>query len=904
MNPTMTFDTEKYFPALQTRDPSRSFEERRPEILQGAQAFLKHYESRLKGLHRHGAGGKEVVRYATALTDSLVQSLYTAAAVGLAHTNFEGNALIALGGYGREQLNPRSDIDIMFYYSGKGREFSERLAERMLYLMWDLGLDVGYSVRTARDCLDMAERDVTARTALLDSRFLYGSQTAFREFEQQVLEKVLGWSGKKYILEKIEENTRRVKKYGSSVYLLEPNIKEGEGGLRDLHTAVWIAQMRYKCRSMQELVLKGVITEREKQEFERAFDYLWRIRNELHYLSKGKNEQLRFDQQEKIARFLGYRDSKKAPAVEQFMQDYYAHATHVELISSRLIAKVAQDYQRPAGTTVHASRRPVRRPLADGFYLFAGELRADRKELFEENPALMMRAFRLAQVHKIKLSLQVKTLIRENLHLINDRVRRSKEMVEDFMDILRCTESVADVLLLMHHLRFLNHFLPEFGRIYCKVQHDAYHIYTVDVHSLFAVRELSRLWQGEYAETLPTLTRIALDIEKRELLLLAVMLHDIGKGEGRDHCNKGAALIPTLARRLGLHKEDSERLEFLVRHHLKMAHISQRRDMYDETLIVNFARQMGGSENLKMLYLLTFADIKAVGPDVWTAWKGLLLNELFEKTYDILERGDFRLERRSEKIRNRKRRVVELLQDKFGERAVRDRLKMMSTRYLFAHRSDAIAEHIRMIFGARGKTLALKVETEAKAGYTELTIVTLDMPGLFSMITGVLTAFGVNILGARIYTQSDGVVLDILQVCDSQGQPLTRKDKLHAIEEDMAAVFEGRVMVDDLVRRRHRPSFLPTLERPRVPSQVEIDNEVSDQYTVVDIFTHDKVGLLYAITRTLTEMGLYIGVSRISTKVDQVADTFYIQDIFGQKITSDAKIAELRRNLLEAIDRD
>jgi [protein-PII] uridylyltransferase len=904
MNSTLTFDTDKYFPALRIMDSSRSFEERRPEILQGAQTFLKHYESRLKNLHRQGAGGREVVRYATALTDSLVQSLYTAAAVGLAHTNFEGNALIALGGYGREQLNPRSDIDIMFYYSGKGREFSEQLAERMLYLMWDLGLDVGYSVRTARDCLDMAERDVTARTALLDSRFLFGNRTAFRDFEQQVLEKVLGRGGKKYILEKIEENASRVQKYGSSVYLLEPNIKEGEGGLRDLHTALWIAQIRYKCRSMQELVLKGVISEREKQEFERAFDYLWRIRNELHYLSKGKNEQLRFDQQEKIARFLGYRDSKKAPAVEQFMQDYYAHATHVELISSRLIAKVTQDIQGPAGSSVHASRRPVRRPLANGFYFFAGELRVDRKDLFGQHPALMMRAFRLAQVHKIELSLQVKTLIRENLHLINDRVRRSKEMVEDFMDILRSTESVADVLLLMHHLRFLNHFIPEFGRIYCKVQHDAYHIYTVDVHSLFAVKELTRLWQGEYAATLPTLTRIALDIEKRELLLLAVMLHDIGKGEGRDHCNKGAALIPTLARRLGLHKEDSERLEFLVRHHLKMAHISQRRDMHDETLILNFARQMGGSENLKMLYLLTFADIKAVGPDVWTAWKGLLLDELFEKTFDILERGDFRLERRSEKIRNRKRRVVELLQEEFGERAVRERLKMMSTRYLFAHRSDAIAEHIRMIFGARGKTLALKVETEVEAGYTQLTVVALDMPGLFSMITGVLTAFGANILGAHIYTQSDGVVLDILQVCDSQGRPLTRKDKLQAIEENMAAVFEGRVMVDDLVRRRYRPSFLPTLERPRVPSQVEVDNEVSDQYTVVDIFTHDKVGLLYAITKTLTGMGLYIGVSRISTKVDQVADTFYVRDIFGQKISSEEKIVELRRNLLKAIDQD
>jgi [protein-PII] uridylyltransferase len=400
------------------------------------------------------------------------------------------------------------------------------------------------------------------------------------------------------------------------------------------------------------------------------------------------------------------------------------------------------------------------------------------------------------------------------------------------------------------------------------------------------------------------LSRVALEIEKKELLILAILLHDVGKGEGHNHSNKGADMVPTVARRLGLNREDSRRLEFLVRHHLKMAHISQRRDLHDDTLILQFARQMGMSENLKMLYLLTFADIKAVGPDVWTAWKGMLLRELYETTYEILERGDFLQEKRSEKVRNRKRRVVELLEEEFGERAVKERLKMMSTRYLFAHRSDVIAEHLRMIFRMHGETLGFKVENAVEEKFAELTVVTLDMPGLFSMITGVLTAFGVNILGARIYTQSDGLALDILQVCGPPGQPLVSEEKWQTVEEHMKAVFEGRMLVDDLVRKRHRPAYLPTLERPRVPSEVEIDNEVSDRYTVVDIFTHDKVGLLYAISRTLSEMGLYIGVSRISTKVDQVADTFYIHDIFGYKVTAEEKIRELRENLLRAIDSD
>jgi [protein-PII] uridylyltransferase len=900
----MHLDPKKFFPVPVNSKQAGSFVERRPEILQGAQAFLKHYESLVRDAHRQGAAGSEIVRQTTALTDQLIHQLYAAATADLGGRKAEDNALIALGGYGRGHLNPRSDIDIMFYHGGRGRDFSTKVAERVLYLMWDLGLDVGYSVRTAHDCLEMAEKDITARTALLDSRFLTGNEPTFREYEKQVLKKVLGWNSRKYLLEKFEENNRRLKKYGASVYMLEPNIKEGEGGLRDLHTALWMAQIKFKARSMQDLILKGVLIEREGLEFSQAFDYLWRIRNELHYLSNGKNEQLRFDQQEKIARFLGYQDSRQALAVEQFMQDYYAHANHVELISSRLMAKALQDLRPVSGSAVHAGRRPVRRQIGDGFFLYGGRLHAERNTLFEENPPLMMRAFLFAQEYRVELSIQLKTLIRDNLHLINDGVRRSRGMVEDFKTILRRTESVADSLQLMNHLKFLNHFIPEFGRIYCKVQHDAYHVYTIDTHTLFAIGEMVKLWKGEYAESLPVLSRVALEIEKKELLILAILLHDVGKGEGHNHSNKGADMVPTVARRLGLNREDSRRLEFLVRHHLKMAHISQRRDLHDDTLILQFARQMGMSENLKMLYLLTFADIKAVGPDVWTAWKGMLLRELYETTYEILERGDFLQEKRSEKVRNRKRRVVELLEEEFGERAVKERLKMMSTRYLFAHRSDVIAEHLRMIFRMHGETLGFKVENAVEEKFAELTVVTLDMPGLFSMITGVLTAFGVNILGARIYTQSDGLALDILQVCGPPGQPLVSEEKWQTVKEHMKAVFEGRMLVDDLVRKRHRPAYLPTLERPRVPSEVEIDNEVSDRYTVVDIFTHDKVGLLYAISRTLSEMGLYIGVSRISTKVDQVADTFYIHDIFGYKVTAEEKIRELRENLLRAIDSD
>ena len=898
----MSFDTDTYFTADLFAASQKDYQACRPLLVEAAKAYLDQGHQQIREQHRAGLGGRAVVELVTGLNDLLLQALYRLVAGSLTQRNGEACVLLALGGYGRAQLNPRSDIDLMFYYCGKGREFAEALAERMLYVLWDLSLDVGYSVRCGRDCLDMAERDLTVRTALLDTRYLTGSRSCNEEFEQSVMSKIYSWNSKKYLREKQVELSRRLSKYGSTVYLLEPNIKEGEGGLRDLQTALWMAQAKYKCRNLRELILKGVITERQGEEFERAFDYLWRIRNELHYLSTGKNEQLRFDQQEKIARFLGYEDNKQALAVEQFMQDYYAHATHVEHISSYLMAQVTGALDAPSERTVHSSRRPLRRTVEEHFYIHGKELRLEQEDLFEKHPELMMRAFLLAQQQGVSLSIQIKTLIRENLHRINDRVRRSRAMAGDFITILRASHRVVEALRNMHHLRFLNHFLPEFGRIYCKVQHDAYHIYTVDFHSLIAVEEMVKIWQGEYDNSFALLSKVANDIEKRELLLLAILLHDIGKGQGKDHCNKGADMIPTIARRLGLNKEDTERLQFLVRNHLQMAHISQRRDLHDDALIVQFAKQMGMSENLRMLFLLTFADIKAVGPDVWSAWKGLLLEELYEKVYDVLERGDFYLESRSERIRNRKRRVVELLKGEYSERAVKDRLNLMSTRYLFAQRSQNIADHIRLIMERRDQAMAFKTTNETDANYTELTIVTVDIPGLFTMITGVLASFNINILGAQIYTQKDGLAFDILQVRGHSGRPIIAEEKWQQVQQTLQAVIEGRMIVEDLVRQRQQAPVLPTSPKPRVPSRIEVDNEASKDYSVVDIYTHDKVGLLYTICKTLRDLGLYIGVSKISTKVDQVADTFYVRDIFGQKISDPERIAELRQGLLEAID--
>jgi [protein-PII] uridylyltransferase len=900
MNPSSPLRESEFFSDPALFDSALAYPEKRTIVLEISKNYLDFHRQRIRKEHDSGSSGHQVVGCLTSMVDTLLRNLYRIVASDLSADGTEQCGLIALGGYGRGELNPRSDIDLMFLYSGKVKTFAEALSERMLYLLWDLSLEVGYSVRTVSDCLEMADKDITARTALIDSRFLFGSETLYGEYEKQVVSPVLSRNPQVFIRQKLEENQLRLKKYGSSVYNLEPNIKEGEGGLRDLHTALWVAQVKFKVRGFKALMGKGVLTEPDVQEFEAAYDYLWRIRNQLHYLSERKNEQLHFDQQEKIAHFLGYTDSKKAPAVEQFMQDYYFHATRVEHMSSSLINLAVNRED----TSFRLIGYFGKRNLEDGFYILRQELGQSSANQFEVQPELMMRAFLLSQRHGVPLGVPLKTMIRDNLFRINDKIRRSRVVNQDFFEILRSDSGVVDTLRDMHHLQFLNHFIPEFARIFCKVQHDAYHIYTVDIHSIFAVGEVAKLRSGTYAEKKPLLTKTALDIEKRELLLLAVLFHDIGKGEGKNHSEKGAVLVRTISRRMGLNKEDSLRLEFLVRHHLDMAHISQRRDLHDDKLIDQFAKTMEMTENLKMLFLLTFADLKAVGPDVWSEWKGFLLQELYEKTYDAMERGDFRADIRSERVRNRKRKVYDNLKDDFDTRRIKALLRAMGNRYLLSHRSAEITEHLRVQFARDDAPLALHLEHRQEEEYTQVIISTLDIPGLFSKIAGVMAANGINILGAQIYTHSDGEALDLLQVRGPAGGVLDDQRKWAKVETDLTAVIEGRKRVDDLVTKSMRPSFVIEKAKPKYPSRVEVDNEVSQEYSVIDIYTDDKVGLLYRITKAIKDLGLFIGVSKISTKVDQVADTFYLQDIFSQKVTQPDKIDELKQAILHAVDSD
>ncbi len=877
------------------------FEEKRPLYFSGCKSFLARYRDDIRQHHNSGASGADVTHLLCDMMDELNNKLLNSIIFDLDGSGalMDHITLVAVGGYGRGELNPYSDVDIMFLHDGSiPTPRIEDIAQKLLYFLWDMRLDVGYSVRVIADCVEMAASDGTVKTALMDSRYLSGSRPLFDNLHKVIFSQILPRSSDKFIKEKLSDMKVRREKYGSTVYLLEPNLKEGEGGLRDLQTAMWVARVKYKFSEPRELIIKGILSEEELDSYNDALDYLWRIRNELHYFSGRKNDQLTFDAQVHLAAFFGYSDRGRVLAVEDFMRDYYRHANRVEHFASSLVSSCIW---RDEGA-LKILGYFVRRPVGDGCFVLKGELIVPDESVVAANHTVLMRIFELAQKHRAQLNVRVKGLIRKNLGLVNDKFRRNRDVNQSFMNILRAPHHVAETLRLMHHLEFLNCFIPELEHIYCKVQHDIYHIYTVDIHTLFAVEEAEKMLSGQSRKLIPFACEIAGQIGKPELLILSVLFHDIGKGEGGGHAEKGAAMIPTIARRMGLSKEDSERLEFLVRQHLVFAHISQRRDLQDEKMILQFARQMETSENLKMLFLLTIADVRAVGSEVWTTWKALLFQELYEKAFNILERGDFRLEASSDRVKAVIKKVIELLGDEFPVAEARDELKAMPVRLLLSNNLPLITDHARLLIGLHDDHVLMRLVHQPESGYSEFTICTHDMPGLFARITGVMAANGVNILGAQINTSRNGKVLDILQVNSPQGMLITDEQRWQKLQDEMRQVVHGEASVTEMVAKRQRPTLLTARPAPRFSTRVEIDNEVSDNYSVIDIYTHDKVGLLYLITSTLTRLGLYIGVSKISTKVDQVADVFYVRDIFGQKITDADKLTDITAQLKAAID--
>lgn len=854
----------------------------------------------LKDLHDSTLSGKKVVSEYTTLIDNIIQGLFSHFAKDSKQV-FSETALVAVGGYGRAELNIRSDIDLMLICKDELKESAEKITEKILYELWDSSLDIAFSLRTIRESIELGRTDLSTATSFLDLRHLFGSKKLFNEFVKTVDRKLFTKrSLKKFVKDKNAESYNRSKKYGSSVFILEPNIKEGAGGLRDIHTARWLVNSRLASDASHDAVKHKLLSKEENTRLEQAFDFLLWVRNEVHFDSTRKTDQLTFDNQRRIAEKLGYKDTEHSLGVELFMQAYYMEADIVESYSGYIVSRLLKGKKHFAFLFSAAKFN-----IDENFYIFDDEIYISKNLDFEKKPEALMTAFLHFQNHQAVFHQSSVDKILKSTHIIDDEFRNNKDIGKIFIKILN-GKRIFRTFNIMHKLRVLDNYIPEFAAIKCKSQFDRYHVYTVDIHTLFALREYDRLRRGKYIEDYEVLSDISESVVNRPALVLGIMFHDIGKALGKGHAMKGANLVPLIGKRIGLDEETIDLVKYLVLNHLILPDTAQYRDIYDEKLIVEIAKKSGSILRWDYLYVLTFCDVRAVGPDVWTKWKSALFQELFLRVRGVLERGNFEIEGFWEKIKAKEATVRELLSDnpELSEK-VHDHFWSLQKRYFLSNTPQSIAKHIELIDSLTiDEPIVFHVEQDSKTGYTKFIITTHDVSGLFAMISGVMAAEGISILNAEINTLKNGIALDILHVKTTYNEAVTDESKIEKIRNTLYDVISSKKWIKDFaVQKFSQTSLLDKSHmKPHVPTFVTVDNSVSDLFTIIDVKAQARTALLYEITSTLTELGLFIYVAKISTKGDAVSDIFYVKDIFGHKVTQEQKIHDIIDTLRANID--
>ncbi len=848
----------------------------------------------LRAAHLGGASGQQSVQAYAAFMDGFLATLYQLAAEDAKR---EGAApaplvLVALGGYGRRELHPLSDLDLMVIYDGELGPYVQRVTQGLLYALWDLGLQVGHAVRSLPDCLAMARTDFPSRTSMQQARFLVGDRRLFNRFRKVLAENVYQKDFAQFLDTTLAERDQRYRKFGGSPYMGEPNVKESAGGLRDIHTAMWLASTKFGTRTLRELSDKRLITERERKATDEALTFLWRVRNELHFLSGHKNDVLSRDIQPQIAKNFGYPADEVSLGVEKFMRDYYLHARVIHRLCRRLIARCRETLARRGA----AQRRLRQDALADGLIVIDEQIHLAHPDgrAFREDPTRLMKVFWHCHRLGFELGIDVERAIEDSLDLVDDGFRRSADVRDLFLSICRSWGRAATTFSQMHELGFLGRYLPEWGALTCLVQYDVYHKFTADQHSLLAVEHLEALAPGQSAES-EGIVQVVNDVERPDLLMVGMLLHDIGKGKGHGHVAKGIPLIEELTSRLGMPAEDADKVGFLVAHHVTMSHTAQRRDIDDPKTVEAFAHVCRTPERLRMLYLLTFADMRAVGPGVMTGWQARILGDLFGRTLVRLTGGQ--IESPSREVVAA--RVWEAVHHEGARRAVSAHLAMLSERYLGTTSPQRIACHLRLAERLEEDVIATELFHHPDLDASELVIATRDVPGLFSLIAGTLAAHGINILSAQIHTRADGIAIDTFQVNDPLGEPVTEEARWRTTLDALRRVVSGEETVEALLAKRR--GGRPPVEAVAGPPKISVDNHLSDTHTVVEVKCPDRVGLLYAITRTLSALSLDIGSARIATEIDQAYDTFYVTDRQGRRVEDQASMGRLREALEEAL---
>jgi len=843
----------------------------------GLKAYLEEENAVIKESHFAGAPGNEVVQRRTALIDRTLREAHHC----LASTG-PMPALLAVGGYGRGELNPHSDIDIMLLCRD---ETDRKRAPELLYLLWDAGLDVGYSVRTGKECVALGRQDIKIRTSLIESRLIAGDPALYQSFLKLMQSEVFYWKASAFINEKIAERSATRLKYGGSIYLREPNIKEGAGGLRDFHTAFWIACVRFRIASLGELVAHGVITEGQHAVVLRSRNFLWSVRNELHYLSDRKNDHLTFDLQARAAGDFHYRDSAHLLAVERFMKTYFLHARNI----SEFLHVVAE------AVLPKPERRWFERTLSLGpFSLVGRTLVPSSGNDCRGDASLIMAAFEIAQKRHAVFSGKLMSMIRECR--IGEGGRRNPAAAAAFLSILNNTDNLSETLELMKKVRFLGRYLPEFRAIQALARHDYYHLYTVDEHILLAIRKLQDLWSGQFP-ALATLRDAFAGIKKRWILILAVLLHDLGKAYRADHERHGVEVAETILARIGINGEDRERVLFLILNHLLMSGLSQRRELNDRKVIADFSRVVRDRDNLAMLYLLTYADIAAVNPTAWTQWKAVLLQDLYLKTLNHFETSAQAGEEEQARLIAASVRIRSASEGLFSPQEIDSFLVAMPEQYILYTSAHKVIDHMGMMKRLPDEQLVIQYRHYPEKGYTELTVCAYDAYGMFYRTAGTIAAKNLNILRAQVYTSKSGVMIDTFQVTDPDGNIYAYNEAWESVRSELRKALMSKT------RPPEPGMYISMRQAPvAVTPSVEFDNETSDSFTIIDITARDMVGFLYRVTKTLYDLNLDIGSAKIVTEGVRVMDSFYVTDLLRQKIIDSERLHKIKETILRVIE--
>ena len=858
-------------------------------------------EEAVRRLEARPTRGREAVSALAFLIDQILRVLYDATTQYLYPisnpSTGERLTLIAVGGYGRGEMAPHSDVDIGFITPYKPTGWTEQVIESMLYSLWDLGLKVGHSSRSVDEAMRMAKADLTVRTAMLEARYIWGDRALYEETAARFNAEVMRDTARAFVAEKLAERDERHKRMGDSRYVVEPNVKEGKGGLRDLHTLFWIGKYVNRVRSVAELVDVGLLTAPELRQFQKAEDFLWAVRCHLHIITGRAEDRLTFDLQLEIATRTHFAARAGQSPVERFMRYYFLNAKTVGDLTAVFLAHLDDIWAARGRRYIPAFFRRPRK--LDGFVLDRGRLSLPSEDFFRQDPVKLLEIFAVADRHGLAIHPTAMRAASRDAVLIDRKVRKDPRANAAFLDVLTSPRDPETVLRWMNEASVFGRFVPDFGRVVAQMQFDMYHHYTVDEHTIRAVGLLARIEKGEFKQDHPLATVLMDKLISRRVVYVAVLLHDIAKGRGGDHSILGAEVALKLCPRLGLTAAETETVSWLVRYHLLMSATAFKRDLADYKTILDFIEVVQSPERLRLLLILTVVDIRAVGPGVWNSWKRQLLGDLYEAAEEVLRLGH-KQKGRTERVAAKQAALRETLA--LSDADFLALKKRLPESYWVAEPEDILAHNAQHILAAGEEPLSIAAEVYPLRGATLVTVYAADHPGLFYRIAGAIHLAGGNIIDARIHTMRDGMAIDNFLVQDPLGGRFDSPDQLARIKRSIEDALANRHKM--VTKLEARPLPRTRAETFQIVPNVLIDNKASNRFTVIEVNARDRPALLFSLANALFQSKVTVHSAHVATYGERAVDTFYITDLLGGKIESKARLQTLERRLLEAAGGD